>query len=139
MENAVEIVEDPEPLPLLSEDWSFPATDEELVAGQQLYMVHCAACHSPEGVGVPDLNPPLSGTDWVTGDKSRLIQTVLHGLSGRVTINGDVYDQEMPAAAQLSDEEIAAVLTFVRKSFGNDANAVIPGEVYEERKAKRQH
>lgn len=137
MENAVEIIEDPEPLPLLSEDWSFPATDEELEAGQQLYMIHCATCHSPEGVGSGDLLPPLAGTDWVTGDKSRLIQTVLHGLSGPVTINGAVYDQEMPAAAQLSDEEIAAVLTFIRKSFGNDANAVIPGEVYEERKATR--
>jgi mono/diheme cytochrome c family protein len=137
MENAVEIVEDPEPLPLLSEDWSFPATDEELVEGQRLYMIHCATCHSPEGRGVADLLPPLAGTDWVTGDKSRLIQTVLFGLSGPVTVNGAVYDQEMPAAAHLTDDEIAAILTFIRKSFGNDANAVIPGEVYAEREMSR--
>lgn len=132
--DTVIVREDPEPLSLLSEDWSFPATTEDLMVGQGVYAQHCVACHSPTGMGASDLIPPLGGTDWVTGDKNRLIHVVLAGMRGPVEVNGTTYNQEMPAFAHLPDDEIAAVLTFVRQSFGNDANAVIPGEVFEERK-----
>lgn len=125
--------EDPEPLPLLTEDWSFPATSAELKAGQDLYAVHCAPCHRPDGTGAPGLIPPLTDTDWVK-NKNRLIQVVLAGLSGRIEVNGLPYEQEMPAFRHLSDEDLAALLTYVRASYGNNANAVIPGEVFEERK-----
>ena len=134
---AVELREDPEPLPLLSEDWSFPSTSEELMVGQGLYAIHCATCHSPTGEGAADLLPPLAGTDWVTGDKGRLIRAVVGGLSGPIEVNGVTYEQEMPGFAHLPDDDLAAILTFIRQSFGNDANAVIPGEIYEERKALR--
>ncbi|MCF3650508.1 PQQ-dependent sugar dehydrogenase [Synoicihabitans lomoniglobus] len=134
---AMPLREDPEPLPLMSEDWSFPATSEDLLVGQGLYAIHCAACHSPTGEGAGDLLPPLVGTAWVTGDKGRLIRAVMGGLSGEIEVNGVTYNQEMPAFKHLPDDELAAVLTFIRQSWGNDANAVIPGEVYEERKGLR--
>lgn len=125
--------EDAEPLPLMTEDWSFPATAEHLKAGQDLYAVHCAPCHRPEGTGAPGLIPPLTNTDWVK-NKARLIQVVLAGMSGRIEVNGEFYEQEMPAFRHLSDDDLAALLTYVRASYGNNANAVIPGEVLEERK-----
>jgi mono/diheme cytochrome c family protein len=129
-----EIREDPQAMELLSEDWSYPATGTVVSEGERLYTIHCASCHLPNGAGVPGLVPPLTGTDWVAGDKSRLIQVVLGGLSVPIEVGGERYDQEMPGYATRSDEEIAAILTFVRDRFGDGADAVIAGEVYEERK-----
>jgi glucose/arabinose dehydrogenase len=129
--------EDLEPLPLMTEDWSFPATSAELQAGQDLYAIHCAPCHRPDGTGAPGLIPPLTDTDWVK-NKNRLIQVVLAGLSGRIEVHGQPYEQEMPAFRHLSDAELAALLTYVRASYGNNANAVIPDEIAEERKGLRQ-
>ncbi len=125
--------EDLEPLPLMTEDWSFPAAEAHLKAGQDLYAVHCAPCHRPDGTGAPGLIPPLTNTVWVK-NKARLIQLVLAGLSGRIEVNGEYYEQEMPGFRHLSDEDLAAILTYVRASYGNNSNAVIPGEVFEERK-----
>lgn len=125
--------EDLEPLPLMSEDWSFPAAPAHLKAGQDLYAVHCAPCHRPEGTGAPGLIPPLTGTDWVKA-KNRLIQVALTGMSGRIQVNGEFYEQEMPSFRQLSDDDLAAILTYVRASYGNNANAVTAAEVFEERK-----
>jgi mono/diheme cytochrome c family protein len=98
-----------------------------------LYALYCAACHSPEGLGAPGLIPPLTKNDWVR-TKSRLIQVVLHGLSGRIEVNGLPYEQEMPSFKHLTDDELAALLSYVRASFGNNANAVTASEVAEERK-----
>lgn len=125
--------EDAEPLPLLTEDWSFPSAAEHLKAGQDLYAVHCAPCHRPDGTGAPGLIPPLTNTEWVK-NKNRLIQVVLGGLSGRIEVNGEFYEQEMPGFRHLSDDDLAAILTYVRASYDNNSNAVIPGEVFEERK-----
>jgi glucose/arabinose dehydrogenase/mono/diheme cytochrome c family protein len=133
----VRLREDLEPLPLMTENWNIPATTEALKAGQDLYLLHCASCHRPDGLAAPGLIPPLAGTEWVTGSKNRLIQVVLAGLSGRVEVNGEFYEQEMPAQRHLTDDELAAILTYVRASFGNSASAVIPGEVFEERKGLR--
>jgi len=137
LDRPAEIREDPEPMPLLSEDWSFPASDEDVSRGESLYRVHCAACHLPDGRGIAGLVPPLVGTDWVTGDKSRLIRIVLEGLSDPIEIGGERYEQEMPGYATRSDDELAALLTVVRERFGGGGGAVIPGEVYEERKGTR--
>lgn len=129
--------EDLAPLPLMSENWTFPATTEALQAGQALYAVHCAACHRPDGLGAPGLIPPLTNSDWVKA-KNRLLQVALYGLSGRIEVNGQFYEQEMPAFKHLSDDDLAALLTYVRASFGNDSNAVTPYEVVEERKGIKE-
>lgn len=124
-----------EPLDLLSEDWDHQVGEEEFAAGRKLYVQHCQICHGPEGQGSADMYPPLSETEWVTGDKARLIRTLLLGLSEPIEVNGEMYNQEMPAFQQLTDQEVADVLTYIRNSFGNSSGAVIPGEVFEERKS----
>ena len=97
--------------------------------GQKVYETVCAVCHQPDGGGVPGLNPPLIGTDWVLGSKSRLIGVVLKGLQEKIEINGDSYDNIMPANDYLTDQQIADVLTFVRNSFCNKASVVKAEEV----------
>ena len=131
----IEIREDDEAIALLSENWNHAVTAGEIGEGEALYLTHCAACHNPVGTGAPGLFPPLVATDWVTGDKSRLIQVTLAGMRGPITVNGLTYDQEMPSFASRTDDEIAKILTYIRQAWGNQASAVIPGEVFEERKA----
>lgn len=97
-------------------------------AGQLVYEQNCLTCHQANGSGVPNLNPPLRETDWVLGDKTRLINVVLKGLQGQ-EIEGDVYDNAMPAHDFLTDVQIADVLTYIRSSFGNKASAITAEEV----------
>ena len=107
-----------------------PATKPAMTKsnGQLVYEQNCLACHQASGSGVPNLNPPLRETDWVLGDKTRLINVLLKGLQGQ-EIEGDMYDNAMPAHDFLTDTQIADVLTYVRSSFGNKAGAVTVEEV----------
>ena len=100
-----------------------------LERGKAVYAANCLTCHQVNGGGVPNLNPPLSGTKWVKGPKANLVQFVLKGSKGQVEIDGETFHNTMPAQAHLSDEQLADVLTYVRKSFGNKASAVTPAEV----------
>jgi mono/diheme cytochrome c family protein len=104
-----------------------------LRAGQKTYEMVCGACHQADGNGVPGMNPPLSKTEWVLGDKSRLINVVLKGLTEPLQINDESYNAIMPAQSYLSDIEIANVLTYIRSSFGNKASAITPQEVKTQR------
>lgn len=135
--NPLLLSENLEPLELFDENFNFKPSENHLAEGQKLFMANCATCHRPDGEGVKDLIPPLSETDWVTGDKGRLIQLMLNGLSDPIVVRGVRYEQEMPPFSHLSDEQISHILTFIRQSFGNKAGAVIAGEVSEERKRMR--
>ena len=97
--------------------------------GREIYEKHCLACHQIDGSGVPGFYPPLSKTEWVTGDKERLIEILLRGLSGKIEVNGESYNQEMASAEFLTDTEISAVLTYIRRSFGNDSDEITSEEV----------
>jgi len=97
--------------------------------GGALYNTYCGACHQFNGMGSPGRFPPLAGAEWVTGDKSRLIGVILNGLSGSIKVKGAPYDGVMPAHAFLKDSEIAAVLTYIRSNFGNQASSVSSNEV----------
>lgn len=136
MTDQVALKEDPEALPLYAEVYDYEPTGDMLADGKVLYARHCASCHRLDGKGAPGLIPPLGQTDWVTGDKARLIQVLLKGLSEPIVVNGITYEQEMPAYASLSDEELAGILSYIRNSFGNKADAVIAGQVFEERRSK---
>ena len=92
-------------------------------SGKIIYETYCLACHQEDGSGVPGMNPPLSKTDWVLGDSTRLINVILKGLKD-AEINGDTYSNEMPSHDFLTDKQISEVLTYVRKSFGNNAGAI---------------
>lgn len=98
--------------------------DEALLAGKAVYDNYCLPCHMSNGLGAPGMNPPLAGTDWVLGDKDRLIKVVLQGLSEPVEIQGEIYQNVMASHSFLSDQHVADVLTFVRQSFGNDASEI---------------
>jgi mono/diheme cytochrome c family protein len=98
-------------------------------AGKKVYDQYCIVCHQADGAGVPNAFPPLIQTDWVQGDKTRLIEIVLNGLTGEIEVNGETYNSAMTPHDFLSDQEVADVLTYVRSSFGNDADAVSAEEV----------
>jgi len=106
------------------------------VGGQAVFEGRCAACHQTTGQGLPGAFPPLVGSEYVTGDVARLARIVLHGLQGPVEVGGQSFNGAMPAWADLlSDAEIAAVLTYVRSSWGNAAEAVSADAVAQERSA----
>ena len=104
-------------------------TQDQMVSGKKLYNQWCMACHQADGSGVPGLNPPLTKTDWVNGDKSRLIKLVLSGMNETIVVAGEEYSNPMPAQNHLKDNEIADILTYVRNSFGNKASAVSAADV----------
>jgi mono/diheme cytochrome c family protein len=108
---------------------SAQAPDSTQVLGQKIYSQYCLVCHQSSGSGVPNMYPPLAKSDWVQGEKTRLIQVLLNGLSGQIKVNNETYNQVMPSHSFLKDEEIAAVLSYVRQNFGNQAEAITPEEV----------
>ena len=109
------------------------ALEAQIKSGQTTYMMVCFACHQPTGLGMPNMFPPLAGSDWVNAPKAdRLIRMVLQGFTGPITVNGKPFTSIapiMPPQATLTDQQIADVLTFVRNSFGNKAPAVSPDQV----------
>jgi mono/diheme cytochrome c family protein len=106
-----------------------PAEGTTANPGQEIYMKYCMACHQASGAGVPGMYPTLQKTDWVHGDKSRLIGLLLNGQQGEIKVNDQVFRGVMPTHQYLTDEQIADVLTYVRSNFGNTADAVLPEEV----------
>ena len=105
--------------------------------GEAVY-ARCVVCHTATGEGVPNVFPPLAGSEWVTGPAARPIAVVLHGLQGAVTVKGVTYTNAMMAygtGVPMSDAEVAAVVTHIRSSWGNAASAVTEAEVARVRKA----
>lgn len=106
---------------------------QALEKGKTIYGQYCLACHQGDGNGVAGAFPPLTQTKWVAGDKATLIPVILNGMQGPITVKGEEYNNAMPAHGFLSDEEIAAVLTYVRQSFGNDYPEITTEDVAEVR------
>jgi mono/diheme cytochrome c family protein len=100
------------------------AASGAVAAGDQIYASLCSSCHQASGLGLPGVFPPLAGSEWVKAAPELSIKILLLGLGGSVTVKGQTYNGQMPSFKQLSDVEIAAVLTHVRSSWGNGANAV---------------
>jgi mono/diheme cytochrome c family protein len=97
--------------------------------GKKVYEKTCLACHQANGSGVPGMNPPLKKTKYILGDKKALIGILQNGLDEEIEINGKYFNNPMPAQAQLTDQEMADVLTYARNSFGNSADPVTVAEV----------
>jgi mono/diheme cytochrome c family protein len=93
--------------------------------GKQVYTTTCQACHQATGAGIPGAFPPLAESEWVNGSPKRLAAIVLHGLQGEIKVKGQKFQSVMPPFKdQLKPEDIAAVATYVRNSFGNKADLV---------------
>jgi mono/diheme cytochrome c family protein len=100
------------------------------VVGKRLYTQNCVVCHQPNGMGVAGQFPPLAGSEYVLaqgnmGD-NHLVMLVLNGLQGHFMVKGQPYNNAMVPWKQLSDEQIADILTYIRSDWGNDAPAITP-------------
>ena len=98
----------------------------QLTKGRALYEVSCASCHQPGGQGLDGVSPPLADTRWPSESTARLARIVLHGLRGPITVAGTEYNLEMPAMGFFADEDIAAILTHLRFTWGQPAQPVTP-------------
>lgn len=110
-----------------------PATAHQMEDGKKTFNSICAACHRPDGTGMVGMFPPVAKSDYLMADKKRSIAVVIQGLKGPVEVNGKKYNQVMPPLPQLTDEQVANVLSYVRNSFGNKGGAVTVDEVKEVR------
>lgn len=105
--------------------------------GAELF-TRCAACHQASGMGVPGAYPPLAGSEWLINNPEVPIRIVLHGLQGDITVKGTKFNSAMtPFGDQLSDAEIAAIITYERSSWGNSASKVTAEQVASVRAATK--
>ena len=104
-------------------------------AGKAVYETACVPCHQLHGRGQEGLAPPLAQSEWVAGSPERLVRIILHGLRGPIKVSGQTYELDMPSLAVLTDEQIAAVLTFIRREWNHGYSAVAPGLVKKVREA----
>jgi len=103
--------------------------------GQQVYNGNCVACHQASGKGLPGVFPPLDGSEWVNGDERVLANILLHGITGEINVLGQTYKGAMPPFPQLSDAELAAVLSHVRSAWSNKAAPLKTELIEKERKS----
>ncbi|MCD8739144.1 c-type cytochrome [Mucilaginibacter roseus] len=110
---------------------------KEFPRGAAIFSTTCQTCHGGDGNGIKGLAPPFNKSQWVTGDKRKLIGIVLNGLTGPVEVNDHLYkapeiNGDMPGiggSKEISDEDIAQLLSFLRRSWQNKASAVTVKEV----------
>lgn len=101
---------------------------DRITFGERTFKTICAACHQPEGQGLDAAFPPLAGSDFLNADVPRAIGIVMHGRTGAITVNGHEFNSVMPAL-NLSNDEIANVLTYVYSQWGNNGTDVTPAMV----------
>ena len=99
---------------------------ENVHPGKAVYAKYCLTCHQADGSGVPGMHPPLGPGSWVEKEPAELIAILMKGLSGKIEVNGEVYKNFMPSQANLTDQEMADVLSYIRSSFGNNLDPVTP-------------
>lgn len=113
-------------------DLNTPSSKETLITendirigpdGKTVFAAHCSACHQATGQGIPSAFPPLAGSKWVNTQNPNLPLAIVHdGLSGEIEVAGAIYNGIMPAFKNvLSSAELAAVLTYIRHEWGNNA------------------
>lgn len=106
---------------------------ESIKRGKTVYDTNCASCHMAGGEGIDGVFPPLAKSDYLMADKKRSIRQILHGVKGKIVVNGVTYEGEMPPSG-LTDKETADVLNYIRNSWGNKGKIVTEAEVKLERK-----
>jgi len=121
---------------LVLSTYSAFAQKPKVLDGKGVYTQYCLPCHQEDGTGVPNLNPPLRKSDWVNGDRNRLIKVILEGLEEEIEVNGESYNRVMAAHSFLTDKQVADVITYIRSNFGNTSDAIKEEEVKGLRKKK---
>lgn len=112
---------------------------KEYNLGHDLFSVTCAACHQPTGLGARGVAPPLVDSEWVLGSNERLIRIVLKGLQGPIKAAGVSFDSTMPSWASFNDEQLAGILTYIRRDWEQDAQPIKPAMVKAIREASAKH
>jgi mono/diheme cytochrome c family protein len=108
--------------------------------GQTLFEATCAQCHQPHGLGQEGLAPPLVDSEWVLGPDHRLTRIALQGVHGKLNVKGRVYDMDMPAfGSAFTDDQVAAILTYVRRSWDHTGKPVDPETVKKVRAETAKH
>jgi mono/diheme cytochrome c family protein len=102
---------------------------QRLTAGARIYTNTCASCHMVDGSGVSNVQPALDADAVVAGDPNILIRVVLEGPAKVLPADRPVYSNTMPPFYQLSDQDIADVLTYIRQQYGDKASAIDPSQV----------
>jgi nitrite reductase (NO-forming) len=102
---------------------------EQIKAGEALFAGTCSVCHQANGEGLPGVFPPLAKSDYIGKDPRKAALAVLKGLSGKVTVNGKEYNSVMPPMAQLNDDEVAHIVTYVMNSWGNPGGRLTADDV----------
>ena len=99
------------------------------VNGKGLYETHCLNCHAPDGSGLKNLYPPLTDTTYLKNNQSKLACMIKYGMNDTISVNGQVYDNNMPSNTQLSDIDVTQILVYIGNSFGNKLGAFDMKEV----------
>lgn len=118
---AAAVADDAEPAPAA-------LSSDPIARGEALFAQNCAACHQPNGEGLPGAFPPLAKSDYLLADPDRAVGVVLRGLIGPVTVNGINYESAMPPMP-LDDTDTAAVLSYVLQAWGNQGPPISPDHV----------
>lgn len=100
--------------------------------GKELYIANCLTCHMEDGKGIPGVFPPLAESDYLMENLDRSIKQIVHGASGEMEVNGAVYNGVM-SGFDLSDQEVADILNYIRNSWGNKGEMVTAQQVSEAR------
>lgn len=120
----------PAPLGVTTTTSGQTATVASAPDGASVYSTNCASCHAANGQGLPGTFPALAGNPIVTGDPKAVIGIIANGLHGQIKVNGQVFNGVMPAwHGKLTDAQIAAVLTYIRSSWGNKASPITEAQV----------
>lgn len=128
----------PKATPPINYDGLTPEEIAQTKQGAQQYAVLCASCHQLHGFGTPNVAPPLARSEWVTGSPKRLAQVVLRGLVGPIKVRGKEWNLHMPGlggSGAVKDQDLAAILTYVRRAWGNAAEPIDSTLIARERKA----
>jgi mono/diheme cytochrome c family protein len=110
---------------LLSSFMRDPQLEESIKRGNEVYAQYCQNCHMEDGLGVAGINPPVAQSDFIKKPAKELINNILKGQSGGMSVNGVQFNASMPAQEYLTDVQIADVLNFVRNSWGNKVKGMI--------------
>jgi mono/diheme cytochrome c family protein len=111
-------------------EYQVPTSGDFMGPGKMNFEKNCALCHQNDGLGKPGQFPPLAGSEWALGTPNRFVRIPLLGLQGPITVHGQQWNFSMAAmGAGMSDEDLAATLSYIRNSFGNKADEITPDQV----------
>ncbi|MEQ1803289.1 MAG: cytochrome D1 domain-containing protein [Gammaproteobacteria bacterium] len=120
-----------EPLEHKAEVAQGSAKQADLEKGRELYQQNCAACHQPEGQGLPGAFPPLAKSDFIAANPDAVLEVTVKGRQGKLVVNGVEYNNVMPAMSYLDDRDLSRIITFVLNSWGNPGGQVTLKQVEE--------